>query len=461
MNKAEAIKKLHATLKDAQKEMFKRFMSFSAGRKYIIHSSRRLGKSYLLCVLAIMFALNKPNSQIRYASVTQKSVRKMIHPIMKDLFTGLTENFKGKWNSVEGAYVFKNGSMIHVAGVNNGHEDDLRGTAADLAIVDEAAFVDNLEYLVESVLVPQLITTNGKLIMASSSPLTPAHQFATYIHAAREGGYYSSFDITQGGYTPAIVVEFLKECGGPDSTTARREYFNELIVDEKMAIIPEWSDEFVKEIDPPVVRGLLHNYCSMDIGVRDKTAILWGYYDFPNARLIIEDEFTIAGEDTTTKNIAAGIKAKELALSYEKVYRRIADNNNLILLQDLASDYKLSFGATNKESLASMINDVRLLVQDGRVIVHPRCTQLIGCLTYGVYQDEKREKFGRSPIYGHYDALASLIYLVRNLDKHSNPIPATYGYNLETTRFRNQSKHPEHVQQIANLFHKPTKAPAF
>ena len=430
--------------------MFNLFFRSTAGRKYVVHCSRRLGKTYLLCVLAIIFALNKPSAQVRYASITQKSVRKMIHPIMKELFASLPSKHRGAWNSIEGAYVFSNGSMIHVAGVNNGHEDDLRGTSADLAIVDEAAFVDNLEYLVESVLMPQLITTGGKLIMASSSPLSPAHQFASYIHAAREGKYYSSFDITQGGYTREVVEEFLKECGGPTSTTAKREYFNELIVDSEVAIIPEWKDTYVEVPEQSQYRLFYHNYCSMDIGVRDQTAILWGYYDFQQAKLVIEDEFTISGQNTTTKNIAEGIKAHEKKLAYSQVYRRIADNNNLILLQDLASTFQLSFAPTNKDTLAAMVNEVRLMVQDGRIIVNPRCTQLVGCLTYGVYQDDKRAEFGRSKTYGHYDALASLIYMVRNLDTHTNPIPKYHGLNSASYYFPQEET--EQYKQIKKIF---------
>lgn len=242
-----AIKNIFAKLKSVQQEMFRLFMSYTKGRKFVIHCSRRLGKTYLLCALAIIFALSKPNAQIRYASVTQKAVRKMIHPIMKELLSLLPQSLRPKWNSQEGAYVFSHGSMIHVAGVNNGHADDLRGTAADLCIVDEAAFVDELEYLVDSVLVPQLITTKGKLIMASSSPLSPAHQFASYIQDAQLNGYYAAYDIDKGGYSTEVVEEFLKEAGGRSSTTARREYFNELIVDDQMSIVPEWADSFIQE----------------------------------------------------------------------------------------------------------------------------------------------------------------------------------------------------------------------
>lgn len=422
----DVIKKLHSLLKPAQVKMFADFLN-SKNRKYVVHSSRRLGKTYLLCILAICFALNKNNSQIRYASTTQKAVRKMIHPIFKEIARSIPVKLRPKWNTTEGAYIFANGSMIHVAGVNNGRADDLRGTAADLAIIDEAAFIDELTYLIESVLVPQLISTGGKLIMASSSPLSPAHDFATYIQESQVEGQYSSYTIHDSGYSKELIEEFCKEAGGANSTCWKREYLNHLIVDDQMSIVPEWNDSYVEEVTPDEYRQYYHQYESMDLGVRDKTVWLTGYYDFRKAQLVIEDEFDISGIDTTTRAIADLIKIKRKIAPY----RAISDNNNLLLINDLSREFNIHFSPTNKESLSAMINAVRLLVQDGRIKVSPTCHQLIGCLKYGVFQDSKRNEFGRSKTFGHYDALASLIYLVRNLDQTTNPVPVHHGFKSQ------------------------------
>lgn len=97
-----------------------------------------------------------------------------------------------------------------------------------------------------------------------------------------------------------------------------------------------------------------------------------------------------------------------------------------------------------------MVNEVRLMVQDGRIIVHPRCTQLIGCLKYGVFQDSKRNMFGRSKSYGHFDALASLIYLVRNLNKHENPIPAAHGAGFD--HYIPQDEESNTVRELKKIF---------
>ena len=429
MTNNEIIIHLHSLLKPVQQSMFENFFK-AVSRKFVVHSSRRLGKTYFLCVLASVYAFRKSNSQIRYASVTQKAVKKMVHPIFKELFKEVPLKHRPQWNGQDSVYKFPNGSEIHVAGVNGQHSDDLRGTAADLCVVDEAAFVDDLTYLIDSVLLPQLLTTGGKLIMASSSPLSPAHQFTSYIQESRETGNYSSYDIHKGGYPPDVVSEFCKEAGGASSTTWRREYLNEIIVDSAYAIIPEFSKDIVQEYVASELDVYWHKYVSMDIGTKDFTAILFGVYDFKQARLFILDEVVINGPEVTTENIAKAIKQKELLLQM-KPYRRVSDNNNLILLNDLGTQSGIHFIPTNKDRLEAMVNELRLWVQNKRLVVAPHCTQTIGCLEFGVWNKD-RKQWGRSSQYKHFDALAALMYMVRNIDQNSNPIPVTHGTSIFT-----------------------------
>lgn len=457
LTREQIIRQLHSLLKPVQKEMFEAFYS-SDYRKFVEHCSRRLGKSYFLCVIASITCVHKANAQVRYASVTQKSVRKMIHPIMKSIWSQFAANTRPKWNGQEGAYIFKNGSMIHVAGVNNGHADDLRGTAADLAIVDEAGFVDELSYLVDSVLFPQCMPQpdfpeGGRLLMASSSPLSPAHDFVEYLNEAKLQGNLSSFDIYQAGYDEATIEEFCKESGGPESTTWKREYLNEIIVDDELAVIPEFSESHIQTNTRPDYFKLLHRYCAMDIGVRDRTAIVWGYYDFPKAKFVVEAEWSISGQQTTTKNIAENIQRIEKELLYDNVYRRIADSNNLILLQDLGSEFDIHFSPVVKDQQAAMINEMRLWFQSDRISINPSCNELIQCLKFGIYQDQKRNTFARSKTLGHFDMLDSCKYLLRSIDQHTNPIPVTYKSTFDSYVPQNedQTKNEEALKRIFNI----------
>ena len=341
------------------------------------------------------------------------------------------------------------GAEINIAGVNNGHEDDLRGTEAGLCLVDEAQAIDNLEYLVEDVLMPQLLTTGGNMVMSGTPPRSPAHKFAVYAAQARAAGNYSEFNIHQAGYSPQVIGKFKKEAGGENSTTWKREYMCQFVVDEETAIVPEWKDEYAKEVNRDAhLFQFFHLYEAMDVGGRDKNATLFAYYDFPNARLIVEDEVVLAGESMTTGNIARTIKVKERELWPERIpkgqpettpeeavgipmHRRVADNNNVILLRDLGREHGLHFMPTSKDDLIAMVNQVRMWVQAGRLIVHPRCQQLIGCLKFGIWT-ANRDKFDKSAAFGHFDALAALVYLIRNCDTFTNPIPITHDRSAAT-----------------------------
>jgi hypothetical protein len=296
---------------------------------------------------------------------------------------------------------------------------------------------------VEDVLMPQLLTTGGNLVLGGTPPRTPAHPFTRYAAECKAGGNYSEFNIYQAGYRPEVIEKFCKEAGGKDSTTWKREYMAEIVVDEESALVPEWKDKFVQDWprDQEFFR-FYHRYEAMDIGGRDKNPTLFAYYDFKNAKLIIEDEDTISGPEMTSRLIARRTKQKERDLWPDivpheipigpveewpalNIYSRIADSNNVILLNDLGTDFGIHFMPTNKDELLAMVNKVRLMVSAGQIIVNPRCTQLIGCLKFGIW-NKKRDQFERSIVFGHFDAMAALVYLVRNLDTVTNPIPPNY-----------------------------------
>jgi len=229
------------------------------------------------------------------------------------------------------------------------------------------------------------------------------------------------------------ICKYAEEAGGFNSTTWKREYLCQWVTDSEYALTPEFASSkgtVIEETPRPDLRELFHNYAALDIGTRDKTALLFGYYDFPRATLVIEDEWVPERpSEITTEILASAVREKERTLwAGQKSYRRVSDNNNLLLIQDLGTIHGLPFIPTSKDSLHAMVNEVRLWLAAGRLRVNPRCRQLIGCLEFGIW-DKHRREFDRSSLYGHFDAFAALMYLIRNVDTHTNPIPANYGVN--------------------------------
>lgn len=477
-------------------ELSKRF-------KYVIKCARRLGKTYLLCTIAIMTCLRKPGAQVRYAAPTKVSLRKLIRPIMRKVLRQCPAHLRPKF--VDNTFIFPNpvllerarngekirdiyegGSEIHLAGVNNGHADDLRGPATDLFIIDEAGTVDDLHYLVHDVAMPQLldedmrVVEGRRLLVASSPPRTPAHEFTAMAIEAEAEGNYSHYDIFAGGYPTEVLRMFLLEDGikadeverflaGDHenvSSTIKREYLALDVVDTDSALVSEWRAEFeLEEIPLDEFFPFYFKYESLDVGVQHFTVCIYGHYDFRKAALYIHEEDWMNGPTMTTKKLAAAIKAKEAVVfamplkpsEREKllqqgepapVYelRKRVSDKDLLLIQDLRADYGLPFQATDKGELEQMINDVRIWVGAKKVFVSKKCKQLLGCLRYGVW-NKHRTDFDTSVTYGHFDALAALMYLIRNIkaDAAINPIPSTYGkapedYWINTDKTREARK---------------------
>jgi hypothetical protein len=393
--------------------------------KYVLNCSRRYGKSTVLCTIALEFAIKRPNSQIRFAAPTAKMLKKITNPIFRMLLETCPNHLKPQYYTQDQEWRFPNGSIIACAGTDNGNAENLRGTTSHLNLIDEAGFCDDLQYVVTSILLPQTLTTGGKTLLASTPPKTPAHDFVSIAQECEDQGFYKVYTIYDNKTLTQDTIDlYAKESGGVNSSIFKREYLCMFVTDEALAIIPEWKDEFVKE--PSKDNNLnkyYHRYVGLDIGVVDKTAVVFGYYDFKTATLVIEDELTMQGNEMTTEKLKDAIIAKEKEVfGTLQPYKRIADNNNLLLLQDLSSLHGLHFNPTNKESLDAMVNEVRLMVNAGKLIVSPKCKHLLGCLKYGIW-DSKHKQFARSSVYGHFDGLAALMYLVRNLDRHTNPIP--------------------------------------
>lgn len=414
------------------------------GQLFVGNCSRQWGKSYWAVKIAVETAIQTPKSQIRYAAAFQSDLVDFIIPAFEKLQEDAPSSVKGR--KVGHYYLFPNGSRIKLVGIDK-NPNGLRGNTLDLIIIDECGFVGNLDYIYKSVIIPATLhRPNCKIILISTPPSTPAHPFVDYVQKAELEGAYVKLDIhTNPLIKPDDIERMAQEMGGRGSTTFRRECLCEFVTDSDLAIIPEWDDKYIQGIERDEYFGYYHKYTAMDLGVKDLTAMLYGYWDFKRAAFIVEDEDEMSGPAMNTLILVGAIRSKEKELwdnveiiegkTKEKrdsngnpiPFRRISDNNWPLLVQDVSSIHSLTFIETTKDNLEAMINEVRLMVQAGQLIIHPKCKKLIGCLRYGVW-DSKKKAFARSTVYGHFDHLAALVYLVRNLSKSTNPIPADHGF---------------------------------
>lgn len=237
----------------------------------------------------------------------------------------------------------------------------------------------------------------------------------------------------------------------------------ELLRDEDYTVIPEFDTELQQEIIKEWPRPAYFDiYVGGDIGHKDYTVFLIGYYDFKAAKLIIEDEVVMRGRKMTTDKLADAIKEKEKTYFINPVtkepqapFMRVCDNN-LVVINDLKELHGLTFLATSKDDAWMALNEMRIMIRQKRIIIHPRCVTLINHLKYATWSKSK-DTFNRSADHGHYDAVDALKYLCRNVQYSKNPYPSnTYGENwwvgFEQPGKMPDSVSPQATQAIKNVF---------
>jgi hypothetical protein len=362
------------------------------------------------------------------------------------LLADCPEDIKPEYVKSEKCFYFKNGSVIQIEGTDEGNAEKLRGTASHLSILDEAGFMDDLDYVINDILLPQALTTNGRLLIASTPPKSPSHPFVDLVYEAQKNDSYIKKTIIdaindiandppylKSRLNPDIVEELKQASGGENSTTWRREYLCDIITDHTRAVVPEFNEAVEKDVVKEWPRPTHYDaYTSLDLGFVDYTAGLFAYFDFKNNKLVIEDELWVNGHDATTKFISEQIKQKESALWVDPmskmqipVYLRVADDD-LLTLNDLNRQHALLFIPTKKDNKESAINELRIKIANRDIIINPRCKNLIFQLKSATWT-KNRKTFERSADGGHYDALDALIYLVRNVQWHKNPYPVHKG----------------------------------
>lgn len=418
----------------------------------VIACSRRLGKSFWLCALAVEQCQKVPHSIVKYVCPKKNMVKTIIQPIMTEICKDCPAELKPEFRSNAYVYEFPNGSQIQMAGTDNGHHENLRGSKSELWIVDEAGFCDDLTYVVNTILAPTTDTTGGRGIIASTPSKTSDHEFITdfYYPAELDGTLikYTVYDnplLTKADVQKIINRYPLKE----KDTEFRREYMCEVVNSSERAIVPEFTKELQEKIVKDIPRPAFYDsYVAMDIGGTDLTVVLFGYYDFLGAKLVIEDELVFGKKGSARRgnedsgfivlpefridDFAKYVNRKEellwtnpLSGELKKPYLRVADNNNVIFLNDLMYKHNLQFHPTRKDNREAAINNMRQMIAEERIIIHPRCKHLRSHLAVGIWAKNKKE-FERSSAHGHFDAIPALYYLVRNLDEKRNPYPAGY-----------------------------------
>lgn len=396
--------------------------------------------TYTLCVLALEICLKKPGSIVKFVSPTRLQVQTNIRPLIRQLTEDCPDDLRPEFKTQDFIYYFPNGSELQLAGSEAGHAEKLRGGSSDISIVDEAQDVTDLENVIKSILLPTTLTTKGKVLLAGTPPKATDHPFVNFVEEAEVRGSLVKKTIYE---NPRISLEDIETILSEyplreNAEEFRREFLCHIIKDASISVIPEFTDDLEKEVikewpTPPY----FDTYVSMDLGAIDLTALIFGYYDFRANKLIIQDELVVdfSKKDMNIERLVELIKKKEEDLwtnrmtnEVKKPYLRVSDINPIVTQEIAVKSFgQVYFTNTKKDDKEAAINNMRSLLGGKKIIISPKCENLIRHLRNVKWASAKnRKEFGRSPDNGHYDLVDALIYFCRSVVFSKNPYPSNY-----------------------------------
>lgn len=462
--------KLHA----AQLVLYQLILT-AASSRFVLEIARRFGKTWLLVLIAIEVCIRNPGCRVVYGAPTLKHLEEFIHPAFEALIEDAPDDCRPWFNAKKGHWVFPNGSYVHLFGADDKTKANRgRGAGAILCIFDECGFTRVLKYVLRSVLRPQLLHTKrkkgsfqGMTLLASTPAEEPDHDFTVIAERAEAQGNYARRTIFE---NPLLTDEqretYLADDAKEEGLTPeqyretddyRREWLAERVVNKLLVVMgQDW--ELSKEKSFNLYRELqrpefFDGMTTLDPGGYDPHGILFGYWHFPRAVLVVDAELLLR-DGENTEQLQAAVKQTEAELwgvnrwegtlrAYEdeELLKNLPDwvmekvnqkaptqpyvrwcDTNIQLARDLHELHGITFLPTAKDNLELQVNNVRVMFRGLQIAVNPDCVHLVRHLTGTVWKNEKRKEFQRRA-GEHGDLLAALIYKARNVNRQRNPYP--------------------------------------
>jgi hypothetical protein len=418
----------------------------SLRRIFVLDISRRWGKTFLIVTIKYEDAIRFPGSLHTFSTAFAKDIGEIILPLREDLDEDAPDDVKPEFRTSksgknQGLY-FPNDSVIRLVGIDV-NPRGLRGRRSDGFVVSEAGHVKNLAKTITSVVYPQFQRVpTARCILETNAPEELHHDFdEIFVPDAklRDAYVFATIDDNT-AITEEEREEFIIAAGGRDSPTCQREYYGKRVRDTNKAVIPEFSEENnVVQLELPAYADC---YTALDPGVRDLCAILWGYWDFENARLCIQRAW--AERNAGTKKIGELIHEVESELWSDlqrysggefkpNPYLRVSDTDAR-LRHDLYAEFGLRIapvnkstnegGSVQKELKEAGVHSVRLAIQNRQIVIDDSPeTLLLRLHLANAEWNDHRTDYERSDKFGHFDLLDCLVYLWRAVRKNKNPMP--------------------------------------
>lgn len=378
---------------------------------------RGSGKSFLKILLCFETALRGRHA--KYVGPTAKMVRSIAFPHASTILSHCPAELRPKFRYVDGCYEFPSGGTVWLAGADTGHADTLRGTDTHFGAIDEFGFMADPDYVINEVLMPRVLTANGRLALSTTPPRSPSHPAARLIREARERGSLFTLSIYD---NPDVTVEqrarYARECGGENTTAFRREFGCEVITEESAAVIPEaQGKDWVAEYSPkdPVPyesvaldpSGLSVYVAAVNIARRnDENTCCTTHYVYHEESAVNASPFEFVDQHVLgDRAVLTNLHPQECA--------ELARRTGLPLVPRSREEPKLLAGT------------VRTMLRTGVLRVDPECSTVIRHLKDAVWNDQRTD-FDASGDGGRFDAVSAVGRLLRSLPVSAGDVSASF-----------------------------------
>lgn len=398
-----------------------------------IEAARRFGKTTGILPYVMEQLRRNPGWVARWLFPDKDQAKEVITPELENIQFDAFTHSKFTFYSGEQAYISPEGSKLYLGGVNKDRGHSQRGPFAHIIVADEFGYWKNVREI-EASLKPQLLTTRGQWIYASTPPEDLGHVYYSKKKAAlRKSTFIQKLIYDNEFLEQEDFDKAAEDCGGYDSVTFKREYLCEEIGDPTKRVVPEYNEALNDIPDDTPRPDWFDAYVGGDSGVDDNTAILFAYYDFINDCVVFDHEYVTCGN--TTKNIIDNAKIKEAELWGEKKpFRRVYDADKQLLI-DITSTHGYSVYLPEKQDKLAAIHAFRIKVGSGKIKIKKRCVDLRRQLAVGQWKDDRHSDFLRvddDHTLKHLDAIAAAVYLNRSILTTRNPYPQHEGVSLAT-----------------------------
>lgn len=434
-------------------------------------SGRQRGKSHFHLACVDWTLREWPGSTGRWCGLTKETAKGIVSQAHADYFITCPRDLRPEW--VGDQLIYPNGDFIFVGGTDAMSFRVLRGMARiAIDVRDEYGFYQRpLEIddaLDAGLLVPGPSGRPGRRLYSTTPSDSPGHESNAVAEAHLANGRYEHETLYDNPRADpeAVIRDLMKKRNQTreevlESTSFRREYLGERVVEERRAAVPRWAKkqgpvktkhELVVELPTP---EHVDFYVSLDPGkTNDPHAGLIAWWSFEQQLLYFTHELEMPSAMNTAREV--GIELKRLegdafgadawngtllgAEEWQQMFRELPEYLRRAVSKDAPRQPYLRVGDPSDETmlkelmnvgiamLPSQVHDKHLAVDDfndmvglGRVKVHPRCKRLREQLATGIW-NEKRTEWERTE-KDHCDLLDCAIYINRNVNRHRDCRP--------------------------------------